>query len=480
MSLARVGIRGAYFTSLALGFRQVISLATTFYVARLLLPSDIGLFAMVMIVIGLAQVVGDVGIATGLVRSQTNSSTVLSTCFWVGAGIGLVMASAVFLSAPVAGWFYEKAAVEPYLRVSALGLLVTFLIPVPMALLQQRLAYKEIAICQGVSSLFGAFAAVALVYAGFGIWGLVSQPIVGNLVMLSMLAFFAKWRPTFQFKLSSAQDILISGVHLLGSGLTGYFRINFGGMVIGKALSAQDLGVYGMAQTILYAPMHLITSTVSRVIFPLLAKIQDDLEKVKDAVLTATSRTALLVFPLYFGLIMLADEFILQVFGPNWISMASLIKIMVVSFLIQSIGSVAGPLMLALDKSKILLHLSVGGFVFYAAVLLILIPYGLTAVAIGYAVTNSILGIISIGVALHFAKIPKRDYIRSITRPIILALLMSLVVLATKSLFTSATLLQFVVSVASGASAYILLVFIFEKPAWQQVLQALRSQTAVK
>ena len=104
MSLAKAGIRGAYFTSLALGARQVVSLATTFYVARQLLPADLGVFSMVMVVIGFAQVVGDIGLATGLVRSQNNSSTVLSTCFWFASGIGLVLSLMVFFLAPLWPW----------------------------------------------------------------------------------------------------------------------------------------------------------------------------------------------------------------------------------------------------------------------------------------------------------------------------------------------------------------------------------------
>lgn len=480
MSLARIGIRGAFFTSLALAFRQVVSLLATFYVARQLLPSDFGLFSMVMIVIGFAQVIGDVGIATGLVRSQKNSATVLSTCFWVGAAIGIVLASAVFILAPVAGWFYAKEEIEPFLRASALGMLVNFLTPVPMALLQQRLAYKEIALSQGISSLVGAFAAVTLVYAGFGIWGLVFQPIVGNLLTLFMLASYARWRPTVQFEFSSAQDILRTGVHLLGSGLTGYLRNNFDTLVIGKALSAKDLGVYGMAQTILYAPMHLITSTVSRVMFPLLSKVQDDLEKVRAAVLTATARTALLVFPLYFGLVMLADEFVQLVFGPSWLDMVFLIRIMACSFLIQSIGAVAGPLMLALGKSKIILRISIGNSVLYFVVLLTLIPYGLTAVAIGYAITNTIIGVFSLGVSLHFAKIKKKDYMKSIARPFVLALCMCLVILTLKYFFNSATLVQFVMLVISGATVYTVLAFFFEKSAWKQVISAIGSRIEVE
>ena len=476
MSLARIGIRGALFTSLSLAFRQLVSLSATFYVARQLVPADLGLFAMVMVVIGFAQVIGDVGIATGLVRSQTNSSTVLSTCFWVSASIGCGLALMIFLLAPAAAWFYEKAEVEPILRVSAIGILVNFLTPVPMALLQQRLAYKEIAICQGLSSLTGALTAVALVYAGLGVWGLVFQPIAGNLLILGMMTSYARWHPRFEFQFSSARDILTTGVHLLGAGLTGYLRNNFDTLVIGKALLAKDLGLYGMAQTILYAPMHLITSTVARVIFPLLAKIQDDPEKVSAAVLTATSRTALLIFPLYFGLFLLADEFVLLVFGVSWMDMVPLIRIMTLSFLTQSIGTFSGPLMLALGKSKMVFLISVCNVSIYLLILIILIPYGLINVAIGYAVANTVMSLISLGFALYYARIKLFDYMGVITRPLILALSMCFFVFFIRNFLGSINFISLILNVIAGGVCYVFLVYLFERKAWIQVAAAIRKE----
>jgi len=478
MSLANAGIRGAYFTSLALGFRQVFSLLTTFYVAGRLLPADVGVFSLVMVVIGLAQAIGDIGISAGLVRTQKNSAETLSTCFWVSVGIGTVLSIAVAVLTPVASWFYQKPDIEPYLRVSALGLLLNFMTPVPMAILQQRLAYREIAIAQGIGSLTGAIATILLVTAGFGIWGLVFQPIIGNLCIWCLLVFYAKWLPTLQFQLASARDVLLHGVHLLGSGITSYLRNTLDIVIIGRALSTKDLGEYGMAQTILYSPMHLVSSTISRVIFPLLAKVQDDLGKVRSAVLKATSWTALLVFPLYSGLVVLADEFVLHVFGPHWNGLVVLIRIMAISFIIQSIGNVSGPLMIALGRTKTVFKLSVAGAVLYFAVVLALIPYGLKAVAVGYAVANSIVGIVTLVVALRCAEMPLGEFLCSLAKPTMFALTMCAAILLVQQMLPPATVATFAALLTVGAVTYVALIYRFEESAWRQVLGALFSRKA--
>ena len=231
-----------------------------------------------------------------------------------------------------------------------------------------------------------------------------------------------------------------------------------------------------MAQTILYAPMHLITSTVNRVTFPLFAKVQNDLEKIKTGVLTVTARTALLIYPLYFGLIVVAEEFVLQVFGPEWMNMVFLIRVMAISFLIQSTGGIAGALLLALGKTRAMLFFSIGGSVLYFAVLLILIPHGLSAVAVGYAATNASLGLAYVAMTLHFAKIPVLEYLQAFYRPMALTLAMCGVVLGVKFAYIAQTKLQFATLVFAGAATYALLVFVFEKAAWRQVREALFKQ----
>lgn len=477
MSLARIGVRGAYLTGLSLGVRQVISLLTTLYVAHHLLPADIGLFTIVMIVIGLAQIVGDLGIATGIVKSQQTDAALLNTCFWVAAGIGLFLSALVLLLAPVAGWFYNNNAMVPFLRMSTFGLLLNFLTPIPMALLQQKLAYREISLAQSVGSVAGAFTAILLVYFGYGIWGLVFQPIAGNVVILLIILRVAKWFPGFQFKLASASDVLRMGTHLLGAGVAGYVRNTFDSMIIAKALTTKDLGIYGMAQTVLYAPMHLIASTVSRVLFPLLAKIQDDKDRMRDAVLAVSARTALLIFPLYFGLVIVANDFVLDTFGPNWEKLVSLLRIMSMAFLIQSVGNISGPLMLALGKSRLVFRFGIGGAVLYLAVLLMLLPYGLTAIAVGYTLTNSLVSIVTLVFALRFANIKISAYLRVLGRPFLYTIAMSSVVSGVKYVPFTNQLLHFVIMVLSGAVMYVALVFLFEKAVVRSIFLAIKGPT---
>lgn len=472
MSLATAAIRGAYFTSLALASRQLIAFLTIFYIARILSPADFGVAAMVMVVVGLAQVIGDVGFSAGLVRTRESSSLAYSTCFWIGLGLGVLLTGGLILSAPLAANFYGVAEITPLLQVAAFGLLINCCMPVPLAILQQRLGYKEIAGSQAFGSLIGAITAIACATAGFGIWSLVLQPIVGNLASLGLMLRQARWWPTREFSYQAVREILHDGFNLLGSGISQYARNNFDTVVIGTALSSRDLGIYSMTRTILYAPNYLITSVVSRVIFPLLAQIQDDAPKVRSAILTATTRTGLLAFPLYLGLLVVADDFVLLAFGSKWQEMVPLLQIMILPAMIQSIGHIASPILVALGASRTTLYLSFGSAIFYFIVLMSVVNFGLQWVAYGYAAANSLIGILSIILALRRAEISLRVFAGVIARPVLLAAVMAVVVLALKHQIDWAPLWRLTTLAGSGTLVYIALIFCFEKAAWQQVMAA--------
>ncbi len=157
--------------------------------------------------------------------------------------------------------------------------------------------------------------------------------------------------------------------------------------------------------------------------------------------------------------------------------MVPLIQIMILPAMIQSISHIASPVLIALGKSKLSLHINVGGALFYFATLMGVIPYGLKAVAYGYTVANSIIGIVTLVLALRYAKIPMIEFMRAIGRPLTLAFLMMAAILAIQPFFPAGSYLRLSASIMTGAVVFAGMVFFFEKKAWQQVLHAFRAKT---
>ena len=92
--------------------------------ARLLIPKDFGLFAMVTTVMGFLRIFQDAGLSMATVQRQEITHAQVSNLFWVNVGVGGVATLLVAASAPAVAWFYR----EPRLVSITLVLSVTFVL----------------------------------------------------------------------------------------------------------------------------------------------------------------------------------------------------------------------------------------------------------------------------------------------------------------------------------------------------------------
>ena len=89
-------------------------------------------------------------------------------------------------------------------------------------------------------------------------------------------------------------------------------------MVTGRYLGPTALGYYGRAYSLMSAPAYAIGTVLDLVLFPVMAKVQDDLRRLRVAYLRGVGLVALLVLPLSACVILLAPELIHVVLGPRW------------------------------------------------------------------------------------------------------------------------------------------------------------------
>jgi O-antigen/teichoic acid export membrane protein len=444
------------------------------YVARLVAPSDFGIFALVLFVIGLAQVVGDAGFTAGLVRMQVRSRITFNTIFWIAVLSSLVLALIVVSSAQWVADFYNMPDLKLYLIASAIGLIVSFLLPVPLAILQINLDFKEIAFAQTVGSMFGAIFVIIAASYGFGIWALIGQSIVGNITFFVLMLRSSKWFPKFEFSFSTVRNLLHDGFNLLGSNIAVYGRLNSDSAIIGKALPSFDLGIFSMARNILYAPNYLITSVASRVLFPLLSKVQKKKEDVLEIVLFSAGKVAFLSLPLYLGLFATAEDFVALVFGEQWSQMALLLKIMVVPAVVTAFSNMGGPILISLGASRANFYINLVGGVLYLLVLWFVLDYGLKGIAIGYAFSGSLIGLFVLSKALRMAGVKAWLYALVIVKPFIASVVMALCIIFIRDKMGLDLLFRFSFSVCLGIVVYFLSIFLLDRKFAGQVISFIR------
>ena len=121
---------------------QAVSFLVSIILARLLLPSDYGVIALITIFIDIANVFVSSGFGAALVQKKDADELDFSSVFYFSIVMSWVLYIIVFLCAPVVAGFYDKEILTPVLRVMALKLPLAGVNSVQHAYVQKKMLFK--------------------------------------------------------------------------------------------------------------------------------------------------------------------------------------------------------------------------------------------------------------------------------------------------------------------------------------------------
>ena len=422
--------RGVFWVGGGQFMRQAIQVVTSVVLARLLLPQDFGLLGMAVVFVGLSQLLADFGIGAAIVQAQETSDAALSSSFWLNLLVGVILIAAVGLAAPWIADFYGEPRVEILARVLSLTLLMSSVMVVPRAILYKSLDLKGVVKSQVIGSIVGSAAAVSLAWIGWGVWSLILQPVIGSAVTVFLTFLYSGWRPKFIYSWPSVKDLAYFSMPVLGSDLVNYANRNSDSLIIGKVLGSQLLGYYSLAYQIMLYPMTQVSSVVVRILFPTLSKVQEDPDRFSSAYLKSVAAIALVTFPMMTGLFVLAEDFVLAVFGEKWLPMTDVLRILSWVGLLQSINVTAGTIYLSTGKPKFSFYVAALSAPVLIGAFLIGVHWGLVGVSLAYAIACLVVTGANLSWALHVAAIPLSSLFDALVRPFAASLAMMALVWA--------------------------------------------------
>ena len=94
----------------------VLSLASNILLARLLTPTEIGLYSVSLAAIGIAQVLRDFGIGTYLIQEKNLTNKSIGTAFGLSLLLGMILFGLCYFCAPIAGDIYDKPTITIILQ----------------------------------------------------------------------------------------------------------------------------------------------------------------------------------------------------------------------------------------------------------------------------------------------------------------------------------------------------------------------------
>lgn len=458
MSFVRDVVSGVKWSAFSRYGEQLIGFVVTAVLARLLAPDDFGLIALATVVTGLLVVLADFGTATALIQRDEVSRSLESTVFWSNLAMSALLAGAAWLAAPAIGLLFRQAEIAPVLQVLSLGLVFSGASAVPTALLSRRLAFDRLARVHLSAAVAGGAAGVALALAGFGVWSLVAQHLVRTGVD-AIGVLLVSGVPGRHFSVRELRSVASFGVHLSGFNLVNFAARNVDTLLIGRFLGPTLLGYYDIAWRLIEYPKNALTAVVGRVMLPTYSRMKNDRGRFAIAFLRVVASIALVSVPVMLGLMLVAEPFVLLVFGSRWAPAALLVVILAPVGLAQSIGSTTGGVYLSMDRANWLFAWSVVAAAATVIGVGVGLRWGIVGVAVARLVTNSLLSPVNFAVALRMLGLRLLDLGR-VLRPIaaaglVMAAAVLLLLFGMEELGIESGLVVLAAAVVVGAAAYI-------------------------
>ncbi|MHC1562405.1 lipopolysaccharide biosynthesis protein [Actinomycetospora sp. C-140] len=424
-SLEGMGSRlrsGAKFASVALIFTQLISLAQTIVVARILSPAEIGVFTLGTIFANFLTTMTDGGMRAALIQRGREVEDAANTVFWVGLFTGTAMSLGALAASPLLSLYFDDSMVGLICAATCGTLLIHSLLNVPEALMQRRFNFKRRLIVDPTTAATFALVTVTLALLGFGVWGMVIGLYASQLATLIACWALAGWRPgkgRFVFRIwremaGFAGPLIVSAVVDQG-------REAVQSALVGGRLDIASAGQYRYGRRIAILPGQAIIQVASYVLFPAFARIAQDATRFRDGLLRSLRMLWVATTPFAAVLVALGQPIIVVLLGRQWQPAGVFVAAMAgfgpgVAMAAIGMESIKGA-----GRSKLINWLTVLSIVVGIGGLILLLPFGLVGVGLAASIDSLVGGIVALLLARGLAGVSLSDLARVMVPPLIAA-----------------------------------------------------------
>lgn len=414
------------------GSLQVISQVLNFLVgiilARLLTPSDFGLVALVLIVVGFSQLLTDFGLSSAIIQKKEISQTQVFSCFVLSCLIGLVLSFAMAASSTAVANFYEDTRLVVITLALAPIFLINAMTSIPKAMLARNLQNKQISIVEMFATLFGSAIALIMASNGYGFWSLVIQQLAYACSKCLLMLYQSRLRvSSLCFK--SVKALFGFSINVFFTQFIQQVSLQSDKVILGKYLSPLEVGFYSRAYHLTSFPIKNIATVIASVMFPSLSKIQNDVIKVREVYFKAIGVIGTITFPLMIGLASLASPLVNFLLGEQWLPMTTYFKFFSLVGMIVCIATITGSFYLSQGKAGLQLKINLISQPIQILALFIGIQFGVDGLLWAYALSKVFAALLTwhtLGLVLNF-KIT--DVFESLLKPFLCAVLLYLAIL---------------------------------------------------
>jgi O-antigen/teichoic acid export membrane protein len=351
-----IGVK-AVRSAAALGVRQVLvqglNAVTGIVLARLLSPSQFGLFGIVTFVLTFLVAFGDVGLGASLIREAGEPGEEdYRAVFTAQQLLVLAVVIAAWFVSPLMARAYHIAPHQAILfRLVALSLLFTSFQVVPSVRLERHLEFQKLAAVEVAQAVVYSGVTIGTALAGLGplsfALGLLCRSITGA----AIINWVSPWRIGWRWDSARIRRHLAFGVPYQGIAFSSLLKDSITPVFVGLALGTSEVGYINWAGMVAAYPV-MALMVLQRVYLPAFARMQVHREHLGEFVERVILATNALVAPLAIITLVLIRPITTTVFGAKWLVALPLFQILWLANLLIPTSTPLMGLLNALGRSR--------------------------------------------------------------------------------------------------------------------------------
>ena len=392
--------KGASWTAIGALFTQILGLARTVALARLLSINDFGVAGVALTVIGALYTLTNTGVGGSVISMPFKSKKELhayANSVWTmeaarGVAVSLLLA---LLALPMAR-FYRDDRLIPVLLALALTPISGALLNVGLGLQVRKLEFRKSQIHGMLTGFLSVALTVGLAWWMRNYWALVWGQIVGSFIGLVLSFVFSSYRPRLNFETHNMRRAFDFGKHIFVIGIAGYVLTMMDNVVVGRVLGLTALGIYSMAYSFCNLPRAFINTVFNSILFPMFASVSrdSDTDRVSTILERSVTMACIVLLATITPLVTFAPAVVRVVYGTKWEPAIGPMRVLLLAGFIVSLLVLLGTFLIGTNRPQLESKAKILDAVFF---LCVIYPFTVWQGTIGAAMGSCLTAVLSLG-----------------------------------------------------------------------------------
>lgn len=355
---------------------QLVSLIVSIILARILSPDNYGVISIAKIFITFCDAIVTGGFGNAVIQKKDADELDVNTMLCCTMTVSTLLYGLIYFAAPWIADFYQMDIICPVLRVLSLQLLFSGINTIQHAWIQKQMLFRKFFIASSFGTALSAVVGISMAFLGAGVWALVAQNLTNIFVDTIVLFFTNDWRPKLMFSFARAKALLSYGGKVLLTTMVFTIGNDLRSLMVGRKFGPADLAYYDQGYKYPNLLVMNINSSITSVLFPILAQNQDNPERLKQLARRTIQIGMYVLTPFLVGLIAVADSFVYVLLSEKWAPCVPFLRIFTVLLIVRPFSNACHQTILSIGRSDVILKIMTTsliislGALFYAVFIL--------------------------------------------------------------------------------------------------------------